>query len=229
MIEDILDGAPAFSKHDLTIREMVMRTDPTNEASPIIERKFKPLDDPSNVLDVLQGTFLIKEGVIGNDVTAGPLQHRHWKGCLTGTALDKFNEFALAVGVETSANLVRVERRLVAFFCPREVLRCQTRCIRFHMRKPKEVNTRQHVGAVATLNNTIDKLPPAFEALQKLSDTDIVDILASKAPKSHEELMTDHGFDPQTATSAEFAETRERAETKEALQTRDEKSHKLRR
>jgi hypothetical protein len=48
----------------------------------------------------------------------------------------------------------------------------------------------------------------------------MMDVLASKAPKGHKELMTDHGFDPQTATTAEFAEICERAETNEALQTR---------
>lgn len=148
MIEEILDGAPTFSKHDLTIREMIMRTDPTNESSPVIKRKFKPLDNPSNVLDVLQGVLLIKEGVIGNNVTTGPLQYRYWRGCLTGTALDKFNEYTLAVGNETAANLHTVEQRLITFFAPREVLRQQTRYIRFHMRKPKEVSTRQYVGAV---------------------------------------------------------------------------------
>jgi hypothetical protein len=194
-----------------------MRTDPTNDASPIIKRKFKPLDNPSNVLDVLQGIRLIKEGVIGNNVTTGPLQHRYWRGCLTGTALDKFNEFTTAVGNETAVNLIQVERRLVTFFAPREVLRQQTRYMRFHMRKPKETTTRQYVGAVSTLNSTLEGLPPAFAAGQKVTETDMMDILASKAPKSHKELMTDHGFDPQTATKAEFVEICERAETKEAL------------
>jgi hypothetical protein len=66
MIEEILDGAPTFSKCNLTIREMTMRTDATNESSPVIKRKFKPLDNPSNVLDVLQGVLLIKEGVIAS-------------------------------------------------------------------------------------------------------------------------------------------------------------------
>jgi hypothetical protein len=197
MIEEILDGAPTFSKYDLTIREIMMRTDPTNESSRVIKRKFKPLDNPSNVLDVLQGVLLIKEGVIRNNVTTGPSQHRHWRGCLAGTALDKFNEHALAVGDETPANLFIVEKRLITFFALLEMLRQQTRCIRFHMRKPKEVSTRQYVGAVATLNNTLSKLPPFFDDLQKVSDTDMMDILASKAPKGHKELMTDHGFDPQ--------------------------------
>jgi hypothetical protein len=62
MIEEILDGAPTVSKYDLTIREMMMRTDRTNESSLVIKRKFKPLDNPSNVLDILQGVLLIKEG-----------------------------------------------------------------------------------------------------------------------------------------------------------------------
>jgi hypothetical protein len=134
--------------------------------------------------------------------------------------LDKFNEHALVVGNETAANLFIDEQRLITFFAPREVLRQQTRHIRFHVRKPKEVSARQYVGAVVTLNNTLSKLPPAFDDLQKVSDTDMMDILASKAPKGHKELITDHGFDPQTATTAEFVEICERAETKEALQTR---------
>jgi hypothetical protein len=84
--------------------------------------------------------------------------------------LDKFNEYALSVGNETAANLFIVEKRLIMFFAPREVLCQQTRCIRFHMRKLEEVSTRQCVGAVATLNDTLSKLPPAFDDLQKVSD-----------------------------------------------------------
>jgi hypothetical protein len=113
MIEEILDGAPALSKYDLTVREMTMRTDPTNESSPVIKRKFKPLDDPSNVLDVLQGVLLIKEGAVGNNVATGPLQHRHWRGCLARTELDKFNKHTQAVGNETAANLFIVEQQLI--------------------------------------------------------------------------------------------------------------------
>jgi hypothetical protein len=152
MIEEILDGAPAFCKYDLT-----MRTDPTDESSPVIKRKFKPLDNPSNVFDVLQGVLLIKEGVVGNNVAIGPSQHRCWRGCLTGTALEKFNEHTLVVSNETAANLFTVEQRLITFFAPRKVLRQQTRHIRFR--------TRQCVGAAATLNNTLSKLPPAFDDL----------------------------------------------------------------
>jgi hypothetical protein len=217
MIEDIMKESVPFSKNDVTVREMMIRTDPTDNSSPVIKRRFKPLDNPLNVLEVLQGILIIKEGVTGNNVTTGPLQYSYWRGCLEGTALRKFNEFASAVGTETSAHLLTVENRLVSFFAPREVLSQQARYIRYHMRKPNDTTTRQYVGAVHTLNQTLEKLPPAFNAAQKIPALDLMDILASKAPKSHKELMTDHGFDPQTATTADFVEICERAETKENL------------
>jgi hypothetical protein len=47
MIEEILDGAPAFSKCDLTIREMTMRTNPTNESSPDVKRITRPTSSTS--------------------------------------------------------------------------------------------------------------------------------------------------------------------------------------
>jgi hypothetical protein len=158
MIKEILDGTPEFSKYDLTNQELMIRTDPTNEASPVVKCKFKPLDNPSSVLDILQGMLLIKEGVIGNNMTTGPLQYGYWRGCLTGTALHKLDEFTQAVGTETVANLIQVEQRLVALFAPREVLRQKTCYMRLHMRKPREASTRQYTGAVGTLNSCLQQL-----------------------------------------------------------------------
>ena len=213
-IEEILQPEAPHSKYDVTVREMNVRTDPTNEASPIIRRKFKPLDNPETILEVLQGILVIKEGVIGDNVTTGPLQCACWRGCLRGTALAKFNEFAALVGTETSAHLPLVERRLVTHFAPREVLSLQAKHVRHRMRQPADVTTRQYVGAVTTLNRKMESFPPNFNADQKVAATDLLDILASKAPKNHKELLTDHGFDPQTETMERFVEICERAETK---------------
>ena len=110
IIEDILARATRMSKSDDVIREMEVRTEPLNEASPRIKRKFRPLDNPSSVLEVLRGILVIKEGVAGNNVTTGPLQYQYWRTCLEGTALNKFNEFAHQAGNETTAHLVLVER-----------------------------------------------------------------------------------------------------------------------
>jgi hypothetical protein len=58
MIKDIMAEGPAYHKPDTTIREMVMGTDPANGASPIIKCKFKPLDNPAQLLTLLQGILL---------------------------------------------------------------------------------------------------------------------------------------------------------------------------
>ena len=70
----------------------------------------------------------------------------------------------------------------------------------------------------------IRQLPPAFEANQKILEPDLIDILVSKAPKSHRELMVDQGFNPQTATTDEFVEICERAESKDALRSNRKRS-----
>jgi hypothetical protein len=224
IIEDILARATRLSKSDAVIREMEVRTEPANEASPRIKRKFRPLDNPSSVIEVLRAILVIKEGVAGNNVTTGPLQYQYWRTCLDGTALSKFNEFAVQVGNETTAHLVLVERRLVTYFAPREVLSQQARYIRHYMRKPAGISTRQYVSAVHVLNNMIGQLPPAFEANQKILEPDLMDILVSKAPKTHRELMVEQGFNPQTASTDEFVEICERAESKDALQKSVKKS-----
>jgi hypothetical protein len=94
MIEDIMRDGPSCHKKDMAIRDLNMRTDPTNDQSPVIRRRFKPLNDPRTVLELLQGIQIIKEGWVGNNVTTGPNQCAFWRGCLTGAAQCKFIQFA---------------------------------------------------------------------------------------------------------------------------------------
>jgi hypothetical protein len=171
MIKEIMREEPSYSESDASVREMMMQTDPQDDASPVIKRRFKPLDNPPTVLELIKGIQVIKEGVAGNNVTTGLNQCNCWRGCLTGAALARFNMHATEVGNETVPNLAQVERRLTGHFAPREVLRQQGRCMRLHMRKPKNT-PRQHVGAVSALNETLTKLPPNFNAGQKIPDTD---------------------------------------------------------
>ena len=191
-----------------------MRTNPTDDSSPLIKRKFIPLDNPATILEVLKATLNIKAGVRGNNVTTGPNQYAYWRACLGGEALRKFNEFMATVGTETTANLILVEQRLVREFAPRDVLTRQARYMRYDMRKPSGETTRKYVGAVGTLNETLKELPPLYDASQKIADQELLDILASKAPTSHKAMMIEHGFDPQSATLQQFVEFSERAETK---------------
>ena len=50
MIEDIMAQDKVFKKDDLEVREMSMRTNPTDDTSAIIKRKFVPLDNPAMFL-----------------------------------------------------------------------------------------------------------------------------------------------------------------------------------
>jgi hypothetical protein len=74
------------------------------------------------------------------------------------------------------------------------------------------------VGAVATLNKHLGRLHPDFNDAQKLPDKDIMDVLATKAPKEeHKALMIEQGFNPETSTVEEFVEISKRAETKKTI------------
>jgi hypothetical protein len=205
-----------FEKDDLSIRQMSIRTDPTNDSSPVIKLNFsKPLNNPKKVIDVLCGLLIIKKGVTGNNITTGPLQYAYWRDCLTGKALRQFSLFSTNVGNETTVNLLTVEQRLVNFFAPRDVLSKQHRYMRYMMRKPYGRSTRQYVGAVNEMNNMLTKLPPGYNDAQKISDPNMIDNLAVLAPREHKNLMIEQGFDPRTTTIETYVEICKRAETKE--------------
>jgi hypothetical protein len=116
-IVDILEEDQVkFEKDVIYIRQMSIRTDPTNDSSPVMKLNFKPLNNPKKVIDVLHGLLIIKKGVTGNNITTGPLQYVYWRGCLTGEALCQFTLFSTNVGNETTAitaNLLTIEQRLV--------------------------------------------------------------------------------------------------------------------
>jgi hypothetical protein len=92
------------------------------------------------------------------------------------------------------------------------------------MRNPHGVSTRQYVSAVHVLNNMIGQLPPTFDPNQKILVPDLMDILVSRALKSHRELMVDQGFNPQTATTEEFVEICKRAECKDNIRAKHDSS-----
>ena len=59
----------------------------------------------------------------------------------------------------------------------------------------------------------MDQLPPLFDESQVLEESELVDFIANKAPKSHKAMPINQGFNPETSTLATFVEHCERAET----------------
>ena len=107
---------------------------------------------------------------------------------------------------ETAANLKIVTNHVGSYFGPNKCLSKQKRYLRYKMVKPRMLTTRQYVGLVRDLNSRMAQLPPLFEDSQVLEESELVDFLANKAPKSHKAMLINQGFNPETSTLANFLE-----------------------
>ena len=56
-------------------------------------------------------------------------------------------------------------------------------------------------------------MPPLFDENQQLDESELVDSLANKAPRSHKAMLISKGFNPETGYLATFVEHCEWAET----------------
>ena len=81
------------------------------------------------------------------------------------------------------------------------------------MIKPRKLTTRQYVGLVRDLNSRMAQLPPLFEGSQMLYESELVDSLVNKAPRSHKAMLILQGCNSETANLETFVEQCERAET----------------
>ena len=81
------------------------------------------------------------------------------------------------------------------------------------MEKPRKLTTRQYVGLVRNLNARMAQMPPLFHENQQLDDSELVDSLANKAPRSHKAMLILQGFNPETGDLESFTEHSEWAET----------------
>ena len=60
-------------------------------------------------------------------------------------------------------------------------------------------------------------MPPLFDDTQVLEESELVDFLANKTPKSHKAMLISQGFNPETSSLATFVEHCERAGTTDAI------------
>ena len=66
------------------------------------------------------------------------------------------------------------------------------------------MTTRQYVGLVYDINSRMAHMPPLFDENQKLDESELVDSLANKAPRSHKAILISQGFNPETGELATF-------------------------
>ena len=95
---------------------------------------------------------------------------------------------------KTVANLILVMNHVVTYFVPKECLSKQKRCICYKMYKPWNLTTRQYMGLVCDINSRMAQMPPLFDENQQLDESELVDSLSNKAPRSHKAMLISKGF-----------------------------------
>ena len=106
---------------------------------------------------------------------------------------------------------------VVTYFGPKECLSKQKRYLRYKMIKPHRLTTRQYVGLVRDLNSRMAQLPILFEDSQMLDESELVESLSNKAPRTHKAMLISQGFNPETANLETFVKHCKRAETTENI------------
>ena len=85
------------------------------------------------------------------------------------------------------------------------------------MDKPRKLTTRQYVVLVRDLNARMAQIPPLFQESHQLDESELVDSLANKAPRSHKDMIISQGSNPENGYLETFVEHCEWAETTENI------------
>ena len=180
-----MDKEVLSSTKDGEIRELLVLSDPSNDNSTKINQRIKILAHPKNLMEVLRARVAIEKGLIGNAINNGPNGFCFTRSFLDGEALRIFELKAQELGHQTAGNLKLAFNHVVYYFAPKECLSKHKRYMRYRITKPRDMSTRQYVGFVRDLNGRLAQMPPNFDTAQVLEETELVDFLADKAPKSH--------------------------------------------
>ena len=81
------------------------------------------------------------------------------------------------------------------------------------MEKPSKLTTRNYVGLVRDINSRMAHMPPLFDENQQLDESELVDYLANKSPRSYKAMLIYQGFNPETGDLENFVGHCEQAET----------------
>ena len=73
-------------------------------------------------------------------------------------------------------------------------------------RNPFKPTKRQYVGSVCDLNARMAQMPTLFDEDQQLDDSELIESLANKEPRSNKDMLISQGFNPQTGDMETFVE-----------------------
>ena len=80
------------------------------------------------------------------------------------------------------------------------------------MEKNRKLTTKQFVGLVSDHNSIMAQMPSLFDNNQQSDESEIMDLPANKAPRTHNDMLILQGFNPKTGDLATFIEQCKRVE-----------------
>ena len=159
----------------------------------------------------------------GQNITTGPQKFTMTRRLIQGDTLAVFNTAAQEHGNETNATFVQCLKDITTHIFPKRALAFQKRYMRRHLRKPRDMKTREFAARISELNQYLKEFPP-FEDNQELDEDEIIDIVEHAIPHSWQDNIVLQGYDPDESTLADLVDFCERHEFIEASRNNNAKS-----
>eukprot|EP00980_Cylindrotheca_fusiformis_P014987 scaffold4112_cov60-Cylindrotheca_fusiformis.AAC.5 len=89
---------------------------------------------------------------------------------------------------------------------PRDALMNQKRALQKHLRKPFDINMREHMSRMSELNELLLQFPPRKPGLvaTKFEDYEIIQCYQDGLPNYYNTFMREHGYKPVNETLSDF-------------------------
>jgi hypothetical protein len=194
---------------------MKLRSDPADDNSQTYDLTipFFRTGKPEEWLLFLK---LLKQVLVGQNITAGPPKYAMTRRLIQGDTLTVFNNAAIDKGNETNANFELCLQDVTTHIFPKRALTHQKRFMRRHMKKPRDMPIRSFAARVTELNEYLKEFPP-FDEDQGLDEDELFDIVEFGVPNSWQKSMILHGFktedeDKNMSELVEFCERHEYTE-----------------
>jgi hypothetical protein len=134
---------------------------------------------------------------------------------LEADALAVFEQKVSTLGAETANNCTTGLDAVAALIFPQQAMLLQKRYMRWYLRKPAGMSTRDYVARLNEINAYLPSFPPAIAGGREpeaLAEDELKDLLEFGVPNSWQRAMILQDFDPLQHTVAEFVQFCERLE-----------------
>jgi hypothetical protein len=182
--------------------------DKDNEGVSVFKLRTNPHDKDSQTYDMKVLTFHsgrveefllwkkdLNKVLVGQNVQSALDKYAMTRRLLDGEALASFNTKA-AMAQETNANYVLYMHELASHVFPKNALTIQRRWFHRYLHKRVDNSMREFVTTINEINNMMKEFPPGFNDEQKISDSEMKDLLEFAIPISWRVKMAEHAFIP---------------------------------